>query len=156
MRTKVPSLASLRGLGIRHCCELWYRPATAAPIWPLAWEPPYATPAALKKRQQKKKKKKKQPTQNKQALMAVFVAEITAAARVQSLAQEFSYVVRVNKGGRKKTVVHLLISHSFLIRLKTDSGYHLLRNFCQTCYCWEENRPNTLNKSQHYLLRSNS
>ena len=28
---------------------LWCRPATAAPIGPLAWEPPYALDAALKR-----------------------------------------------------------------------------------------------------------
>ena len=34
---------------------LWHRPAAAAPIKPLAWEPPYAASAALKRRQKKKK-----------------------------------------------------------------------------------------------------
>ena len=29
---------------------LWHRPAATAPIQPLAWEPPYATGAALKKK----------------------------------------------------------------------------------------------------------
>ena len=36
---------------------LWCRPATAAPIRPLAWEPPYAAGAALEKAKSKKKKK---------------------------------------------------------------------------------------------------
>ena len=35
---------------------LWYRPEDTAPIRPLAWEPPYATGAALKKKKKKKKK----------------------------------------------------------------------------------------------------
>ena len=44
------------GVGCRHCLDLalmwlWYRLAAAAPIGPLAWEPPYAVGAALKKRQ---------------------------------------------------------------------------------------------------------
>ena len=30
---------------------LWHRPVATAPIRPIAWEPPYATGAALKKRQ---------------------------------------------------------------------------------------------------------
>ena len=30
---------------------LWYKPASAAPIQPLAWEPPYAAGAALKKKE---------------------------------------------------------------------------------------------------------
>ena len=64
MKMQVRSLASLRGLRIWHCRELWCsgrcssdlaflwlwcRPVTAAPIQPLAWEPPYATGAALKR-----------------------------------------------------------------------------------------------------------
>ena len=41
--------------------RLWRRPAATAPIRLLAWEPPYATGAALEKtkRQKDKKKKKK-------------------------------------------------------------------------------------------------
>ena len=33
---------------------LWYRSAATAPIRPLAWEPPYATGAALEKKKKKK------------------------------------------------------------------------------------------------------
>ena len=62
MRTRVRSLVSLSGLRIRHCLELrcrslirldlvllwlWGRLAAAAPIRPLAWEPPYVVGAAL-------------------------------------------------------------------------------------------------------------
>ena len=64
MRLWVQSLASLSGLRIRHCRELWCRsqmssdpmllwlwcrPAATAPIRPLAWEPPYAMGTALKR-----------------------------------------------------------------------------------------------------------
>ena len=47
-------------VGHRHSSDpmmlwLWCRPAATAPIWPLAWESPYAMGAAL--RIQKKKKK---------------------------------------------------------------------------------------------------
>ena len=38
MRTGVQSLASFRGLSIRHCHKLWCRLADAALIRPLAWE----------------------------------------------------------------------------------------------------------------------
>jgi len=38
---------------------LWYRPVATAPIGPLAWEPPYATGAALDKAKRPKKRKKK-------------------------------------------------------------------------------------------------
>ena len=37
---------------------LWRRPAAAAPIGHLAWEPPYAAGAALEKAKGQKKKKK--------------------------------------------------------------------------------------------------
>ena len=46
---------------------LWRRLAGAAQIRPLAWEPPYATEAALEKaKRQKDKKKKKKMKENKQ------------------------------------------------------------------------------------------
>ena len=38
---------------------LWCRPAAAAPIGPLAWEPPYAVDAALKGLKKKKNKEKR-------------------------------------------------------------------------------------------------
>ena len=66
MRTWVQSLALLSGLRIWHCLELWYklqigldlvllwhRLAAAAPIGPLAWEPPYAPGTALKRLKKK-------------------------------------------------------------------------------------------------------
>ena len=42
------------GVGLRHGLDLallwlWHRPAATALIGPLAWEPPYATGAALKR-----------------------------------------------------------------------------------------------------------
>jgi len=37
----------------------WRRPPAVAPIRPLAWEPPFATGAALKRQKRPKKKKKK-------------------------------------------------------------------------------------------------
>ena len=71
MKLRVLSLASLSGLSIQHCCELWcrsqgdlallwlwHRPADVTPVGPLAWEPPYATGVALKSQKKKKKKKK--------------------------------------------------------------------------------------------------
>jgi len=74
MRLRVRSLALLSGLRIQRCCELsvgprrgldpallwlWYRPTATAFIGPLAWEPPYATGAALKRQKTKNKKQKK-------------------------------------------------------------------------------------------------
>ena len=56
------------GVGHRRSSDLmllwlWCRPAAAAPIGPLAWEPPYAMGMALKgkkKRKEKKRKKEKE------------------------------------------------------------------------------------------------
>ena len=64
MRIGVRSLASLSGLGIRCCHELWCRMLwlwhrLAALIHPLTWELPYAAGAVLKSKKKKKKKKKK-------------------------------------------------------------------------------------------------
>ena len=50
MRTQVQSLASLSGLRIWSCCELWYRLAATAVIQALPWVPPYASGGALKKK----------------------------------------------------------------------------------------------------------
>ena len=52
-----------RGVGRRHGLDLallwlWHRPAATTPIRPLAWEPPYATGAALEKAKRPKKTKK--------------------------------------------------------------------------------------------------
>ena len=75
MRFHVRSLASLSGLRIRCCWELWCRsktrlgsciavalcrPAAVASIWLLAWEPPYAAGAALKSKSKTKQNKTKQ------------------------------------------------------------------------------------------------
>ena len=35
------------------CSQLWCRPAAAAPIRPLAWEPPYGAGTAVKRKQNK-------------------------------------------------------------------------------------------------------
>ena len=53
------------GVGRRHGSNpallwLWRRPVATAPIRPLAWEPPYASGAALEKAKRQKKKKRNQ------------------------------------------------------------------------------------------------
>ena len=45
---------------------LWHRLAATAPIRPLAWEPPYASGAALKKAKRQKGKKKKKREREKE------------------------------------------------------------------------------------------
>ena len=54
-----------RGVGHRRGPDLallwlWCRPAAIALTGPLAWEPPYATGAAVEKAKRQKKKKKKE------------------------------------------------------------------------------------------------
>ena len=56
-------VAVSRGVGLRRGSDpallwLWRGPAAAAPIGPLAWEPPCATGVALEKAKRQKKKKK--------------------------------------------------------------------------------------------------
>ena len=69
MKAQVRSLALLSGLRIRPSCGvghirgldptlLWLWPAAAAPIWPLAWELPDTTGAAIKMQKIKIKKTK--------------------------------------------------------------------------------------------------
>ena len=46
------------GMGCRHSSDhmllwLWCRPEATAPVWPLAWEPLYATDVALKRKKKK-------------------------------------------------------------------------------------------------------
>ena len=55
MRMQVCFLASLSGLRIQCCHELWYRPLAVVPIGPLAWEIPFAAHTTLKTNQQIKK-----------------------------------------------------------------------------------------------------
>ena len=45
---------------------LWYRPATTAPMQPLAWELPYAADVVLKRQKKKKKKKEKKKERKKE------------------------------------------------------------------------------------------
>ena len=67
-RTQIQSLTCLVGkgsgvalncgVGCRYSSDptlLWHRLAATAPIWPLGWELPYATDAALKKKKKRKK-----------------------------------------------------------------------------------------------------
>ena len=73
----VRSLALFSGLRIRRCSELWCglqmrlgsrvalvwcRPASTAPIRPLAWEPTYAMSVALEKAKKQNKQKKHSQT----------------------------------------------------------------------------------------------
>jgi len=54
---------------------LWHRPVATAPIRPLAWEPPYATSAALEEAKRQKKKKKEK--ERKEHLLSLYCAGIS-------------------------------------------------------------------------------
>ena len=56
---------------------LWCRPAATVPIQPLAWEPPYATGAALKK-----KKERETVSQAEGKLGSVIVGELLFGGNV--------------------------------------------------------------------------
>ena len=61
------------GVGHRHglgpmLLWLWHRLVAAALIQPLAWEPPYATCAALKRKKRKENKEKNRPIQKRPKL----------------------------------------------------------------------------------------
>lgn len=67
------SVAVSCGVGGRRGLELvlmwlWCKPAATAPIWSLAWEPPYTAGAALKRPKQKTKNKKKKNKKNKRQM----------------------------------------------------------------------------------------
>ena len=66
MRLQVQSLASISGLRIQCCCELWCRLAATAPIRPLAWELPYATGVAQEKAKRKKERERKRKKRKKE------------------------------------------------------------------------------------------
>ena len=58
--------------GVGHRCDsdptmlwLWCRQVAAAPIVPLAWEPPYAVGAALKNKTKKERKKERKKEKKK-------------------------------------------------------------------------------------------
>ena len=56
MKLQVQSLASLSGLRVQCCCELWCRLAAIAPIWPLATSLGTSTCHGCGPKMQKKKK----------------------------------------------------------------------------------------------------
>ena len=69
---------------------LWCRPAAAALIRPLIWEPPYAAGAALKKKEKEKSGSFPVAQQVKDP-----ATRLTAVSCVQSLASDVVYIVTV-------------------------------------------------------------
>ena len=101
---RVQSLASLSGLRIQHCHEiwLWHRQAAAAPIWLLARELPYAISAVLKK--QKKKRN----------VLKVHVLDyLRAYTKVCGWDSSYAWITET-ANGRKDIYVNNTHLHSFL------------------------------------------
>ena len=78
---------------------LWHRPAATDLIRPLAWEPPYATNAALEKT--KKKKKKKAEIRNiwvniKYFLLISFKYIVLPTAKILTMSQVVNHVYKFN------------------------------------------------------------
>ena len=77
------------GVGHRHGLDLallwlWCRAVAVALIRPLAWEPPYATGAALKKKKKKKDKKtkhNKKPPKNHHVLITKELSTICLTSK---------------------------------------------------------------------------
>ena len=99
-RIRVWSLASLSGLRIWHCHELWFRsqtrlgfgiavavlrcrPEAAALIRPLAWELPYALSEALKRK--KNKTKQKTTNNNNKNPIKSYLSPLTSQEGEQAL-----------------------------------------------------------------------
>ena len=106
MRLQVESLALLSELRIWRCRELWCglqtrlgscvvwlwrRPVAAAPIGPLAWEPPYATGAAQEMAKKKKRKGNSEqlPYDTRTSFLGVSPRELQAHRNVCSSVMHF-------------------------------------------------------------------
>ena len=83
MRMQIRSLALLSGLRTLCCCELWCKLVAAAPIWPLAWQLPYAAGAALKSK--KKKTTKQKTNKQKKQLLCLRACKIASLHCCSSL-----------------------------------------------------------------------
>ena len=71
--------------------RLWCRPEAAAPIRPLAWEPPYAAGAAQEMEKKTKKKKKKNWNRNTCSNCRVDLRKITH--------EELEFKMKMNEAG---------------------------------------------------------
>ena len=96
---------------------LWHRPAAIAPIGLLAWELPFAAPAALKSKKKKKKKKRFREFSDAVGYGSNTVdtaALITAVVWVvQSLAWELLYAASTAQKNLKKFILQTALPHPF-------------------------------------------
>ena len=91
---------------------LWRRPAAVVPIRPLAWEPPYATGAALDKGKKTKKNKK---TKKKNNGKVPRVAPARKAVTVNSISVDYGCLSSPQtpphpQGGRTEAPLQLLLT----------------------------------------------
>ena len=91
------------GVGRRHGSDLallwlWRSPAAAAPIRPLAWEPPYAVGKPLKKQ----KKKKIVMAENFPKLMTDTKAQIQEAQTIPRRKTALNIIFKMQKKQRQR------------------------------------------------------
>ena len=143
MRVKGPSLASLSELRILHCHELWCRSrsgsdpmllwlwcrlAAAAPIRSLAWEPPYATGAALKS-----KKAEKNDTKGKKLLFILnnFI-KLFSRTPTSCLSSSFIWKISFEKDeGKNRINLASLIRCFPQTQLIISSNWHPAEQSCK-------------------------
>ena len=123
------------GVGRRNSSDptllwLWWRPATRAPIWLLAWEPPYAKSTALKKtKSQKTKICRRQPK-----IFLVQHFHIQMKEQLQQLT--YSELNNPLRPLRNRTPVsRALIQCSFLSALLFLGHLTLLHLAFSSCFC---------------------
>ena len=109
---------------------LWQRSAATAPIWPLAWEPPYAVSAAG----EKKKKKKKRGIKAWESYILLFPSPSSclfqspklSTVSLQLLSSIFCFLTAFSLI-QVYTVFHLNCWYSFPTVILSLSSYHSLR-----------------------------
>ena len=95
------SIAISCGIGRRHGSDpkllwLWCRPMTAAPVWPLAWEFPYASGAALKSKQTKKNQKTSYSKEIFKSTLWCFSLMITSSSSLLSAPMQVAQIIEPN------------------------------------------------------------
>ena len=122
-------VALLSGLSIQRCRELWYRPATAALIRPLAWELPYAAHEALPKSKTNKTVK--------EICVAIMENSVEIPQKnknritIQSSDSTFGYLSKENKNINSKRYMHPYL-HCSIIYISQDRE----RPLCQSIDDW--------------------
>ena len=99
------------GVGHRHSPDpkllwLWRGLVAAAPIRPLAWEPPYAVGAALEKSKKKKKKRQQNKTKHQYLTTYIWCSNITRVATgLDSSPMDYFHYRKVLLNGPHQTLI---------------------------------------------------